>query len=163
MDLKRSANGYTLVEVMIVAAILGIVASVGALSLLKITQAHDLATTIGDIQQGAFTAFDVTSALLRQAQSSSVVIDQYDPSEPPWSRITFSIPNSSMTFTFYQKGQTFYIGNNPMLQHLRSLTFSYPNTNIPDIIGISVTFEENVGSIGSKAIELFIQRIKIQN
>ena len=159
----RSCRGYTLIEVMMVVAILGIIGSVGALVTTKTIQSQMMADSLATIQQGAFTSFDVISKMLRQATASSVVIDSYDANQPPWSRVTFSIPNKSQTFTFYQKGQMLYIGNVPSLASLRALTFSYPKTSNPNLIGVSMTFEKSTGSGNSKALQLYIQNVKIQN
>lgn len=159
----RRSDGYTLAEVMLVVAILGIVSSTTALVMQKTFQSQMMADALATIQQGAFTSFDVISKLLRQGSAASVVIDRYDANQPPWSRIAFSNPNTGRSFTFYQKGQTLYFGSSPKLTNLRALTFSYPNSASPKVISVSMTFEKNTGSGHSKAIQLFIQKIHIQN
>lgn len=159
----RRRGGYTLVELMLVVGIVGIISQVGYLVMLKTVQAQQMSDALATIQQGAFTTFDVASKMLRQASASSVVIDRLDASQPPWSRIRFTVPNTGKTVTFYQKGQTLYIGNNPVFTNLRSLTFSYPNSTASTVISMSMTFEKSTGSGRTKAIQLFIQNIKIQN
>ncbi|TPW20881.1 MAG: hypothetical protein FD126_1248 [Elusimicrobia bacterium] len=50
-----------------------------------------------------------------------------------------------------------------MFKGLRRLTFSYPKSTDPALMSVSMTFEKTVGDGRSKAIQLFIQKIKIQN
>lgn len=159
----RRSDGYTLTEVMMVVAIMGIISSASALVMQKTFQTKMMADALSTIQEGAFTSFDVISKLLRQGSVASVVIDRLDANQPPWSRIAFSNPNTGRSFTFYQKGQTLYFGNNPQLTNLRALTFTYPNSASPKVISVSMTFEKSTGSGHSKAIQLFIQKIHIQN
>lgn len=160
---KNHRGGYTLTEVMLVVAIIGIVGSTGALLTTKMLQAQAMADALSTIQSGAFTSFDVLSKMLRQAQADSIVIDRYDTNQPPWSRITFTMPSSSTSHSFYQKGQTLYIDNLPRLKSLRTLTFTYPNTTTSSVISISMTFEQSTGLGRSKAVQLFIQNVRIQN
>ena len=158
-----SKGGYTLVELMVTVAILGIIGSVGSLITTKIFQAQMMSEAMLNIQTNAFATFDVVNKLLRQAQGSSIVIDQYDANEPPWSRVTFTIPNNPKSFTFYQKGQTLYIGNVPTFNNLLSLYFSYPKTSDAQLINVSMTYQQSTGSGRSKALQLYIQNLTIQN
>ncbi len=160
---SNSRRGYTLPELMVTVAILGIIGSVGSLLTTKIFQAQMMSGALLNIQNNAFATFDVVNKLLRQAQSSSIVIDQYDSNQPPWSRITFTIPNNPKTFTFYQKGQTLYIGNVPTFNNLLSLYFSYPQTSKGQLIDVSMTYQQSTGSGQSKALQLYIQNLTIQN
>lgn len=162
-SMAGNTDGYTLTELIIVVAILGLVSSVGYVAMQKTIEAQLMADAQSSIQQGAFTSFDTISKLLRQASASSVVIDRFDTNQPPWSRIAFTVPSTGRTFNFSQRGQTLFFANNPMLTNLRSLTFSYPQTNTPNVISLSMTFEKSTGSGRSKAIQLFIQKVKIQN
>ncbi|TPW20880.1 MAG: hypothetical protein FD126_1247 [Elusimicrobia bacterium] len=95
-------SGYTLTELMVTVAIMGTASSVGYLVMRKSFQAQFLLDAQNDIQQGAFTSFDTLTRLLRPATASSVVIDRYDTSQPPWSRITFDVASTGRTVTVYQ-------------------------------------------------------------
>lgn len=159
----NNRRGYTLVEVMIVVAILGIISTASALMIQKTIQAQAMADALTNIQQGAFTSYDVISKLLRQASASSVVIDRYDANQPPWSRITFTMPSTGATIQLSQRGQTLYINNTATTKDLRILSFCYPQSSDPTVLMVSMTFEQSVGGGQSKAIQLFIQRVKIQN
>lgn len=161
--LREDGAGYTLIELMMVVAIVGVVSSMGYLAMNKITRAQLMAESLSSIQQGAFTSFDTISKLLRQAGGSTVTIDRLDSDQPPWSRITFTNPNNGRSFSFYQKGQFLYIGSVPAMKDLRRLTFSYPNSATSNVISVSMTFEKSTGSGQSKAVQLFLQKIKIQN
>jgi prepilin-type N-terminal cleavage/methylation domain-containing protein len=159
----RNSRGYTLIELLMTVAIIGLISSTGAMVTQKTFQSQAMADALETIQQGAFISFDVINKLLRQATASSIVIDQYDANQPPWSRITFTNPNTAQTCTFYQIGQTLYINKTPAFKNLRSLAFSYPNTAVPNVISVSLTFEKAIGLGQTKAIQLFIQKVKIQN
>ncbi|MHB2025211.1 MAG: prepilin-type N-terminal cleavage/methylation domain-containing protein [Elusimicrobiota bacterium] len=157
------AKGYTLVELMIVVVMLGIIGSTVATIMLKTIQAQEMANALNSIQQGAFTSFDVSTSLLRQASAASIVIDSVDASEPPWSRITFNEPATGKTISLYQKAQNFYINNVLAFNNLQRLGFYYPDTTSSNVIGISMTFSKSTGSGRSKAVQLFMQNVKIQN
>lgn len=159
----KNARGYTLTELTIVISILGIVSSIGYVAIQKTIESQAMADAQSSIQQGAFTSFDTISKLLRQASASSIVIDRLDTNQPPWSRIAFTVPATGRSFNFFQRGQTLFFGNNPMLKNLRNLTFSYPSTDTPTVISVSMTFEKSIGAGRSKAIQLFIQKVRIQN
>ncbi len=156
-------RGYTLTEIMIVVAILGITSGSTALVLQKTVQVQMMADALTNIQQGAFTSYDVISKLLRQGSAASVIIDRYDANQPPWSRLTFTNPNTGATISVSQRGQTLYLNNNAMSKSLRIISFAYPESSDPSIIMVSMTFEQSVGNGKSKAIQLFVQRVKIQN
>lgn len=155
--------GHTLTELMMTVAIMGTASSIGYLVIRKSFQAQFLLDAQNDIQQGAFTSFDTLTRLLRPATASSIVIDRYDSSQPPWSRITFDVASTGRTITVYQRGQTIYFGAVPMFKGLRRLSFSYPKSTDPALLSVSMTFEKNVGDGRTKAIQLFIQKIKVQN
>ncbi|MBI4422152.1 MAG: prepilin-type N-terminal cleavage/methylation domain-containing protein [Elusimicrobia bacterium] len=155
--------GYTLTEMMVVVGIIGAVCSTSALVIQKTLQAQLAADALASIQSGAFTSFDLASRLLRQASAASVVIDRYDSSCPPWSRVTFTIPSSGKTVRLYQRGQTLYLNNNPLFSDLRNVTFAFPATAEGDVMTVSLTFEKAAGSGKTKVIQLYIQNVKIQN
>ncbi|MBI5596773.1 MAG: type II secretion system protein [Elusimicrobia bacterium] len=157
------ARGYTLTELMVTVAITGTVSSVGWLVMQKSFQAQFMVDAQNEIQQGAFTSFDTLTRLLRPASASSIIIDRFDSSQPPWSRITFDIPSSGQTVSVYQKGQTLYFGSVPTFKGLRRITFSYPKSTDAALLSVSLTFEKGVGGGRSKAIQLYIQKIKVQN
>lgn len=159
----RSEAGYTLIESLVVVAIVGTVMTTGAVVIQKTLQAQASADALTSVQAGAFTSFDLASRLLRQASASSVVIDRYDASCPPWSRITFTIPSTNKTIRLYQKGQELYLDNIRLFGNLRSVTFAFPATTEGNVLTVSFTFEKSVGLNRSKVIQLYIQNVKIQN
>lgn len=159
----RKSGGYTLIELMTVVAIMGAVGSIGALVMQQAFRSQMMANALSTIQQGAFNSFDVISKLLRQGSAASVVVDRYDSNQPPCSRITFTVPSTGRTVCFYQRQQYLYVGAVRTFGSLRSLTFAYPKSSDSYAISVSMTFEKSVGSGSSKAVQLYVQRVKIQN
>ncbi len=160
---SHKARGYTLIELMVVVGIMGAVGSMGAVVMQQAFRSQMMADALASIQQGAFNSFDTISRLLRQGSAASVVIDRYDSAQPPCSRITFTLPAANRTVSFSQRGQSLYMGSVRTFGSLRSLTFAYPKTSDPYILSVSMTFEKYVGSGSSKAVQLYVQRVKIQN
>lgn len=156
-------KGHTLPELMITVAIIGAVTAAASLVMNKTLKAQMMASALTDIQQGAFASFDVISRLLRQASLASVTIDRYDNNQPPWSRLTFTLASTGKTISIYQRGQKLYFGNNPVFGYLRVISFAHPKTLDGNIMAVSMTFEKSIGLGKTKAIQLYIQRVKIQN
>ncbi len=100
--------GYSLIEVMLVVAILGIVSSVGAGMLLQVNRYFILTKTKNDLQKEARAAMYVMTRELRQGQSNTILIDRLATSQPFYSRITFTKIQGT-TISFYQSGNQLFM------------------------------------------------------
>ena len=119
---KKILTGFTLVEICIVVAIMGMIIAGGAVFFIKI---YDLWLKNSDqieIQQQARISMDEMSKYIRQASSptitlsdttDSVLISQYNGSEPASSLIRFHLIDWT-TIQYYQKeGKLFRSRANP--------------------------------------------------
>ena len=107
---KRTSHkkrGYTLAEMMIVIAIVGVIISVGPNLFQQIRRFFFLNNTRVALQTDARASMIVMTSRLRQAISSTIVIDQA-PTQPYYSRISFTDIDGN-SIKFYQSNKTLYM------------------------------------------------------
>src|SRR5258706_8146289 len=102
----KSVRGFSLPETLMVVMILGIIFMIGPQLLRQVTAYYYLHNAKIEIQRDARACLDTMNRFIRQAASSSVVIDQAT-GQPPYSRISFTT-ESGQTMQFYQKGNALY-------------------------------------------------------
>ena len=166
LSLRKKHKGYTLVEVMVTVAILGVV--FGSLSslLTMFTRMSRLNMARLDVQKDARVTMSLINKNLREARASTVVIDSASASEPFWSRISFTSVDS-IAYIYYQQNGKLYqtvAGKTIMLaQNLRTLRFSYPNTDDSTILSMSICFEKATYEGKRKALQLSVEKVRIMN
>lgn len=166
----KKKKGFTLIELMITVAIIGIIMSVGPTLLLNIFQFFRMQMARAKVQQNARITLDLINRNLRQATGTSVVISQRT-SQPPYSWITFTIDNGSGEalgdYGFYQEGKYLrYMKNgstSTISDNLKYLAFTYPRSDDDGIVSVSMTFEEATYSGYSKALQLSIEKVRVMN
>jgi prepilin-type N-terminal cleavage/methylation domain-containing protein len=163
---RRSSAGYTLVEAMLVVAILGILASAGAQMLLQVQRYFILTKTRADVQREARSAMYVITRELRQAQSSSITVDQVA-NQPFYSRITFNKTQDATKMYFYQNGNKLIQqrGSNvtTLSTHLVYLAFSLPRSDNLAIISVDMTIQEAIFQGQTKALHMASEQVQIMN
>ena len=170
MVTPRRRKGYTLMELMVVVAILGVIVSAAPRLLNGIYRFSRLSTARLEIQKNARAALSNINRGLRQAQASSVVIAQLS-GMPPHSRITFDRykPDGSIeTVSYYQAGKVLYLSSQgatgkKVADDLRYLAFTYPKSDDESIISISVTFERATYEGGAKALQMAVEKVRVMN
>ncbi len=166
--LARNGKGYTLIELMMAVAIIGIMFSVAPAMLLQGTRFFRQNSARIEIQREARDSMDLISRSLRQAKADTVVVDQLS-GEPPYSRITFSRPDSgdgTDTVSFYRKGKSLFMtrgGTKEISRDIRYLGFTYPSTGDKSIISISLTMEIGTYENRTKALQLSVERVRLMN
>ncbi|MBI4655543.1 MAG: prepilin-type N-terminal cleavage/methylation domain-containing protein [Elusimicrobia bacterium] len=163
-------RGYTMVELMIVIAIMGILMLLGPDIFKGMYRFVRLATAKVEIQRGARVTLSNINRALRQSQASSIVVDQAS-GQPPHSRISFTRykpDGSTPTISYYQQGKKLYMSVNgaagqPIAENLRYIAFSYPKTDDAGIISISLTFEKETYEGGAKALQMAVEKVRIMN
>src|SRR5688500_13789774 len=121
-------RGYTLVEMMITVAILGVMAMVGPSILTSVTRFTQLSRARLETQQGARDSLTQINQGLRQASAATIVVDEAS-GQPPTSRISFSTIDGRY-IRFYQEGRELLFCNgqstNTLAQGLRYIAFTFP-------------------------------------
>jgi prepilin-type N-terminal cleavage/methylation domain-containing protein len=165
---RRPRGGYTLVELMMAVVILGIIASVGAGIMLQVNRYFILTRTRLDLQRQARSALYVMTREIRQAQSSTIVIDRASTSQPFYSRITFTkIQGTQMSFI--QNGNKLEqisgsgTGFVTLSTNLQDLAFTFPRTDDMTILSVAVTLQESIYQGQLKALHMASENVQVMN
>lgn len=166
---RRAAGGYSLVEVTVVVALVGILAMVAPRLFLQVTRYIRMSRAQYEIQRDSKTALAAINRALRQGKASTITITN-ESGQPPYSKITFEkyvSDTSSRTMSFYQQGNTLYAmdeaGLRKVCGNLRYIAFTYPRTDDSYILSISITLEMATFQGRSKALQLAVEKVRIMN
>ncbi|MBI5242476.1 MAG: type II secretion system protein [Elusimicrobia bacterium] len=160
----RAPKGYTLTEVLMVVAIVGIISSVFPRLFIQVTRFFRQNQARADIQRDARSAFDLMSRNLRQALASSVAIDQAS-GQPPYSRISFTKIGGG-AITYYQQGTKLYQvagGTKTIAENLRYMAFTHLRTDDDNLVSVTLTLEKATYNQQTKALQLSVEKIRIKN
>ena len=164
-DPRRGRRGYTLVEMMIVVAIIGVLALVGPTLLINMTNFWRQTGARASIERDARVSLDVINRMLRQAQASTIVIDQVA-GQPSWSRISFTLIDGR-TMSFYQTNNVLYHQNGTtvttLCRDVGFIAFSFLRTDDTTLVSVALTTQAATYLGGSKALQLSIQKVRIMN
>lgn len=164
------SRGFSLTELMMVVALLGIVVSLGPNLLLRSFQFFRMHMARAAVQQKARTVLDLVNRNLRQASASSVTISNRS-NQPPYSWIQFSVDKGTGAvvgnYGFYQEGKNLNYMNDgstsTIAENLRYMAFTYPKSDDDGIISVSMTFEEATYAGYTKALQLSIEKVRVMN
>jgi prepilin-type N-terminal cleavage/methylation domain-containing protein len=160
----RRRAGYTLIEMMLTVAIVGIVAVGGPSLLTQLIKFYQLHSAKIEIQRDARASLDILNRQLRQALSYTVGIDQVS-GQPPYSRINFRTIDNR-TISFYQSGHDLYqvsYSTTVIARNLQYIAFTYPRSDDPSIISVALTMEKSTYQGRYKALELSIEKVRVMN
>lgn len=163
---NRRRAGYSLTEVMLVVAILGILSAAGANLLLQTNRYFILTKTRLEIQGEARAVMYLMTRELRQAQSNTISINQLSASQPFYSQITFTrVQGTSLTFQQNGKNLEMVIGNKTRVlsKNLRYLAFSFPRSDDLTIVSVSVTLEQSIYQGRKKALHMASEKVQVMN
>ena len=165
MKRPKTPRGYTITELMIVVAILGIVSSVGPMLLINLQNFYLMTTARSEIERDARQSLDTMNRFIRQAIAGTVVIDT--PSgQGPYSRIRFNLVDGR-SVDFHQSGASLVqlMGNNTntLTKNLVYIAFTFPRTDDPTIVSVSLTMGKSIQLGRRKVLELTIQDVRIMN
>jgi len=162
-------RGYTLVEMMIVVAIVGTLFAVVSPLMLQMTNFWRLTSARYTIQRDVRASLSTINRFTRQAQAATVTIDNIS-GQPPSSRLQFQYTNAdgnTVTVMFYQLGNKLYMSNNGNISVLSSslayVAFTYPRSEDTSIISVAMTMQSPTYLGGKKALQLSIQKVRIMN
>lgn len=160
-------KGYSLVEIMIVVAIIGLIASIAPVFFSKVYEFLTVSETQMTIQRDSRTALDIINRNLRQATISSIIVDRKSSDQPPYSRISFSKVNDVVEISYYQEGSKLMMKTDSRIktltENLGYLSFSFPRTDDLSIISVSMTVQKITSRGRKKAIHVAIEKIRIMN
>lgn len=158
-------NGYTLTEVMISVAIIGILSTVGPPIFIQMQRFYIQTTARNDVQRDARQSLDIINRFLRQAKSITIVIDSLS-GQPPYSRISFTSANDE-SISIWQNGTKLYMSKGAttsvLAKDLRYIAFVFPRTDDTSIVNVSMTMEQKSYEGTTKALELSIEKVRVMN
>lgn len=161
----RGRAGYSLTEMMLAVAIIGILATVGARVMLQVNRYFIMTNTRTDLQREARDLMAVINRNLRQARSSSITIDTV-PGQPFYSRLTFTKVQGT-TMTFYLNGTTLVqaVGakNRVLTKNVKHLAFTFPRSDDLSIVSVSVTLEKGIYQGRTKALHMASEKVRVMN
>jgi type II secretory pathway pseudopilin PulG len=169
MAMKGKA-GFTIVEGLIAAAVTGMLITAATGVFMGVMRFHRQASARAEVQRDSRVGLELIQREVAQARGHTIVIDRFDAAQPPYSRITFSTFDGR-TLTFYQKGTRLLlktikgtaIFTAPIASNLREVIFSYPRSDAPDLVAVSMTFEKTTYQGNQKSLELGLANIRIEN
>ncbi len=162
---RKKSRGFTLIEMMITVAIVGIIAMMVPTILTNVTQFFRLSSARLETQRAARDTLSQINQALRQAQASTIVISQ-ETGQPPISSISFTtIDGRSLKYYQNNKSLNYVVSGSTktLSDGLRYIAFSYPRTDDSNILSVSVTFEKDTYHGGTKALQMAIEKVRIMN
>ena len=149
-------------ELMVVLAIIGLFTLLAPTMFTHTIRFWYLHTAKVEIQRDARAAFSNINRFLRQATYTSITIDNAA-GQPPCSRISFTTVQGQR-YLFYQKNNSLYQvaqSTATLSTNLRYIAFTYPRSDDPTIISVSMTMEKATYQGGTKALELSVEKVRI--
>ena len=163
--MKRNQRGYTLVELLLVVAIVGIISSVGPLMLTQLQNFYLMTTARSEIERDARNSLDLINRMLRQGVDGTIVIDTPS-SQGPYSRIRFRHVDGRY-IEFRQSGNKLISvidsNSSTVSSNLVYLAFTVPRTDNPTTISVSMTMGKAIQLGRRKVLELTIQQVRVMN
>lgn len=165
VKIPRGRFGYSLTEMMLVVAIIGILATVGARLMLQVNRYFIMTNTRTELQREARDLMSVVNRNLRQAQSASIKIDTI-PGQPFYSRLTFTKIQGT-TMTFYLNGtsliQVVGAKNRILTKNIKHLAFTFPRSDDLSIVSVSVTLEKGIYQGHTKTLHMTSEKVRVMN
>lgn len=165
---RRSCSGYTLIELMVAVAVLGIIAVTGGRLLTKVFEFNLQSTARIGIQRDLRASMNIINRSLRQARADTVILTQAADG-PPYSMITFTSVEGS-TVTFRQSGRRLIqdiTGANErtaiLARNVEYIAFSYPQTDDNTIVSVSITLKKSTYLRRAAVLQMAITKIRLMN
>lgn len=170
MKTLQNRAGYTLTEMMVVVGMLGILAGIGAPMLMGVSNFFLMTSARSETTRDSRAALSEINRFLRQARSSTIVIDSAA-NQGPYSRITFTLLDGRV-MSFSQTGNQLMQTVTPvsgaaasvmLTKNLAYIAFTYPRTDDVSIISVAITMGKSIGLGRVNVLELTVQDVRIMN
>jgi len=162
----RSRRGWTLVELMIMVAIVGVLASIAPSIISQTTKFFILSRTKLQLQEEARATMYLMTRELRQAQSGTITITQAT-GQPYYSQISFQKFGSAQTMTYTQNGSNLVLTNGTNITTLTTdlayLAFTFPHSDDMTILSVSLTLQKQIYGGQFKALHMASERVRVMN
>lgn len=162
----KRRGGYTLVELMIVSAIVAVIASLGSSLYIKMNSFFRVSMAKVETQRDVRNLMELITREIRQAKASQVALSRETSSQPPYSKITFQNIQGD-TVIFSQNGRTMTMiqnGSSTVLaKNLHSLLFYYPSTDNPNLITVLLSIEKTAEGNKNYALQMGGETIRLLN
>lgn len=163
--MTRRSRGYSLVELMMVVAVVGTIAMIAPRLMIQLQNFYLLTNARGEIQRDARASIEVINRFLRQAQYRSIIIDSAT-GQGPYSRIRFTHIDGR-TFQYRQQGNLLIQGVNGsesvLTRNLVYIAFTFPRSDYPRLVSVSMTMGKKTYLEQIKELELTVQKIRVMN
>ena len=164
--LQSSRRGYSLMEMLLVVAIIGILFTIGGPVLNQANKNFILSRTRLELQTEARGIMYLLTRNIRQAQASTIVTGRMNNDQAFYSQISFTTV-SGKSFVFYQKGTSLMMTegtlNKEQTKNLKYLAFTFPESNTMDIISVSMTLEKAIYEGRTKALHVASEKVRVMN
>jgi prepilin-type N-terminal cleavage/methylation domain-containing protein len=162
---RRGRAGFTMTEMLMVAAIIGILASIGSRIMLQVNRFFIMTNTRAELQREARAIMYVINRNLRQASANSVTLDRAT-GQPFYSRLTFT-KSQGTTMTFSQNGtelvQTVAGRNSTLSKNVKYIAFTFPRSDDLSVVSVAVTLEKTIYQGRTKALHMASEKVRIMN
>lgn len=166
VKIRDRRGGYTLTEMLMVVAVIGVLATVGARILVQVNRYFIMTSTRAELQREARALMYVINRNLRQGTTASVVIDRANTSQPFYSRLTFTKIQGT-TIRYYQSGTSLIqqVGtqNRTLTKNLKYLALTFPRSDDLSIVSVSVTLEKSIYQGRTKALHMASEKVRLMN
>lgn len=162
---RRRSNGFTLVETVVTAAVLSLLALIIAPLLVHSTRFFLLNRTRVELQRDARACLAILTRNLRQASSSTITISQTT-GQPYYSQISFTDVNG-ISYVYAQNGtllrETRGIKITTLSDDLRFLNFYFPRSDDMTIVSVSLTLEKAIFEGRTKALHVATEKVRVMD
>jgi len=150
---------------MIVVSILGILVMIAPNLYKQIRRFFFLSNARVELQREARSNMELITRRLRQARSTTLVMDQAS-GQPYYSRIAFTDIDSK-TDIYYQSGKSLVMSVNgstrTLTSNLRYLSFALPRSDDMTIVSVSLTLEKATYEGQTKALHVASEKVRLMN
>ncbi len=159
-------KGYTLMELMVVSAIVAVIVSLGSTVYIKINSFFRVSMAKIETQRDVRNLMELITREIRQAKSSQVALSRETTSQPPYSKITFqNIQGNSVVLS--QINRSLVLKKNGQItvlaKNLHSLYFSYPSTANPNLVTVLLSIEKIAEGNKNYALQMGGETIRLLN